>query len=463
LPALDPNSQRSVPFFSLLGKELRDLARGNALWGSLLIVILLAGYSYVQAIQLFGEASRSSIGVPELARGLSPLDGIVAPTFGALYLVVTFLFPFIVIRTVAAEKQSGSLLLLLQLPYSTATMITAKFIASLAAWLLLLSPCLAALVFWKTSGGHLGGIETANLALGHLLYALVVTAVSLLAATTTSQTASAGIIVLAVTIGSWVLDFAAAGEDGVLKHLAGLSLTQLLREFERGIFSLSAVLSVLIAAAGICAAAAVWLHPGTAPFRKWTRTLMVLAISALAIAGSAHLRVFRDATENRRNSFAASDETALRGIDAKVRIEVHFAAEDPRYYDFERSVLGKLRRVLPNVAIVRSDEGFHQVLTGSGDDSYGLIVYSVGGRSVSSRSTSEEEALPIIFDLAGVKRPSAGPDRESSGYPLIADATAAKVAFYGVFPLLVVALGGLIRFGTVWRRISPSHLPRRSS
>jgi ABC-2 type transport system permease protein len=462
LLARDPNPLRTGPIIPLLSKELRDLTRGTCLWGSLLIVVLLAGYSYVQAIQLYGEASRSALGVPELARSLSPLDGVVAPTFGALYLAATFLFPFIVIRTVAAEKQSGSLQLLLQLPYSTATIIAAKVVACLAAWLLLLSPCLAALVFWRISGGHIGWIETMNLVLGHLLYALLVAAVSLLAATMTAQTANAGIIALAVTLGSWVLDFAVVGEEGVLKHLSGLSLTQLLRTFERGVFALSAVLSVLIAAAGICTAATVWLQPRNHAFRKWTQTLGVLTISGLALLGSAHVRVFRDATENRRNSFASSDELTLRTIEGRLRIEVHLAGEDPRYDDFDRNVLGKLRRVLPNVEIVRADQGFHQVLTG-GDDRYGLIIYSMADRSATSRSTSEEEALPIIFDLAGVERRSAGPDIECPGYPLIADASAAQVAFYGVFPLLVVALGGWIRFGTMWRRITPSPLPRRSS
>ena len=35
---------------------------------------------------------------PVLASGLSPLDGVFVPTFGALYLAVTLLFPFVAIR-----------------------------------------------------------------------------------------------------------------------------------------------------------------------------------------------------------------------------------------------------------------------------------------------------------------------------------------------------------------------------
>ena len=51
---------------------------------------------------------------PELAAALSPLDGIWVRTFGALYLATTFLFPFLGLRLVGGEKQTGSLKVQLQ-------------------------------------------------------------------------------------------------------------------------------------------------------------------------------------------------------------------------------------------------------------------------------------------------------------------------------------------------------------
>ncbi len=78
------------------------------------------------------------------------------PTMGALYLVVTLLYPFVVIRTVSAEKQSGALKLLLQLPYSTAALLAAKLIAAVDR---LGRPAAAELdcgsVFGLQAGGHL--------------------------------------------------------------------------------------------------------------------------------------------------------------------------------------------------------------------------------------------------------------------------------------------------------------------
>ena len=82
-------------------KEMRDALSGRALWTMLFILCPLVGYSFFQAIALYGEASASARDSPVLASGLSPLDGVLVPSFGALYLAVTLLFPFVAIRALA--------------------------------------------------------------------------------------------------------------------------------------------------------------------------------------------------------------------------------------------------------------------------------------------------------------------------------------------------------------------------
>ena len=62
---------------------------GRALWTMLLILCPLVGYSFFQAVALYGEASSAARDAPVLASGLSPLDGVLVPTFGALYVAVT--------------------------------------------------------------------------------------------------------------------------------------------------------------------------------------------------------------------------------------------------------------------------------------------------------------------------------------------------------------------------------------
>ncbi|MGH7194497.1 MAG: ABC transporter permease subunit, partial [Candidatus Saccharimonadales bacterium] len=325
MPCRERSLLRGAPRRPLLHKEMRELLLGRGLWASLLIAVLLSGYSYVQAVQLYGQASQAAQNSLELARGLSPLDGILAPTFGGLYLVSTLLYPLVVICIVGVEKYSGAYQLLLQLPYSLAELAAAKLAASVAAWLLLVCPCLAALGLWTIQGGHLAGWETANLMLGHFLFALVIAGISLFSAAATQSAASASIAAIGVTLGFWVLDFASAGDEGLLKVLSELSLTQLLKSFERGVFSLGAVLGSLSATLGLTAMAGVWLRPDWSPTRKAVNSLLVAALTALAVAGATRIHFYRDAAEDRRNSFSERDEALLRKIDGPLNIHVYLA------------------------------------------------------------------------------------------------------------------------------------------
>ena len=80
---------------------------------------------------------------------------------------------------------------MVQLPYRLTDLVAAKFAAVIAAWLIVLIPVLSALVWWQLLGGHLDMRETATLILGHLLYALLIGAISFLAAALTEGGATA--------------------------------------------------------------------------------------------------------------------------------------------------------------------------------------------------------------------------------------------------------------------------------
>lgn len=439
------NLLRGAPRRPLLEKELRELVLGRGFWAALAISVLLSGYSYVQAVRLYGQASQAAAESPALGRGLSPLDGVLVPTFGGLYLISTLLFPFVVIRTVGAEQESGAQRLLLQLPYSLSELLAAKLTAAMAAWAVLISPYLAAAALWKLQGGHLAGFETANLILGHLLFALVIAGISLVAAATTETSASASIVAIGVTLGFWVLDFAAMNEAGVLKDLSELSLTRVLKSFEAGVFSLGIVVAALAAVAGLTALAGVWLRPDWSRTRKTAGSALATLLTALAIGASTEIRFYRDAAEDRRNSFSPGDEALLRTLDGRLSIRAYLAASDPRLYDLNRNIFGKLRRMVCRTTIVYDDAGADRFAPGG--DEYGRVVYSYKGRQAMSRSTSEEEVLPLVFQLAGLVRKVERDVQPYPGYPLIASPRPAEILFYCVLPGAVfcgwaIAAGG---------------------
>src|SRR4029079_12157951 len=119
----------------------------------------LVGHAFATAVDVYGEASDAGGGPAARAQGLSPLDGIVVPTFGAYAIAAMLLFPFVAIRAVAAEKENGALALLVQSRVNLGTMVIVKFVVLLVAWIVAWVPGVAALAMWRASGGHLYGPE----------------------------------------------------------------------------------------------------------------------------------------------------------------------------------------------------------------------------------------------------------------------------------------------------------------
>src|SRR3981189_3471370 len=142
LPSPEMLHVQNAPLRPLLVKELWEILGGRALWTLLLLECPLIGYSFFQAVSLYGEASGAAQASPVLATSLSPLDGVLVPTFGSFYVAVTLLFPFVAIRVLSAEKESGALRLLVQLPYRHGTLISIKLMAVLTAWIVCAIPAL---------------------------------------------------------------------------------------------------------------------------------------------------------------------------------------------------------------------------------------------------------------------------------------------------------------------------------
>jgi ABC-2 type transport system permease protein len=418
-----------APIQQLLAKELREIASGRALWIMLLILCPLVGYGFFQAVSLYGEASAAAVDSPVLGSGLSPLDGVLVPTFGGLYLAATLLFPFVAIRTLGRERESGALALLVQLPYRVPTLI--------AAWVAAVICAASALPLWLALGGHLYLPETLDLVFGHVLYGLLIGAIALFAASISENAATAAIITLAFTIGSWVLDFALAGQPGALGWISQLSLTQTLRPFEQGLLPAGLLLGILAAIGGFAALAAVWLHPGVPLATKCVRSLACLTIAAAVIGLATPVRLSVDLAEDRHNSFSVGDQRALADLREPLTVTVHLAPEDPRYVDLRRNVLAKLERAMPDVTIRLATSG--QSMVGSAtEEAYGEIDYSYGARSDKSRSTSHREILPLIYALAGRPIPEPIPSQDYPGYPLLANGSPALAWFFGALPLLIV-------------------------
>ena len=425
----------------LAAKELRELTLSKATLILFVALGPLVGHAMITAVDAYAEASGIGGGAAALAQGLSPLDGFVVPLFGAYALASALLFPFVAIRLLSSEKESGAMMLMLQSPATPHAMVLTKFLTLMLAWIVAWIPGVIGLLLWRSYGGHLALPELANVLFGHLLRAGLIAAVSLAAAAFLDGAATAAVAVLAFTLGTWALDFVAQVRGGAAQQLAAFTPDSALRTFEHGELSLAVFGVTLVAIAVLLVVASYWLHPGRSLTWITGRTAAALVVGAALTVAAAQMRGSWDASEDRRNSFSRADERALSRIKEPIEITVHLAPEDPRLSDLQRGVLRKLQRTTPNLHIAyvaRSGTGLFE----GADPQYGEVWYSVGGRRAMSRSTTVPIVLETIYELARVSPPaSANDDSEAyPGHPLRARARLAAPIFYIAWPILTIAI-----------------------
>ncbi|HET6978429.1 MAG TPA: ABC transporter permease subunit [Pyrinomonadaceae bacterium] len=433
---------RSPSFLRLLSKEFRELLASRAFWLLLLFVGFLVGHSFTTAVALYAEMSGTG-GPAALPQGLTSLDGVLVPTWGAYDLAATLLFPFVAIRMVSAEKESGALKLLLQLPGTLGSKLAAKGLVLLFAWLVAWLPGIVAIFLWRSYGGHTYTPETLNLLLGHLLRGLLSGGLGVAAAAIAEGAASAAIITLAFTVGTWALDFVAAGRGGLVQQLASYTPTAALRSFEQGLLRFSVVVVIVILSCAAFVLAGIWLNIGQTIKIRLLTTLALLIVTFGAVVAGANLRASRDLSENHRNSFSTVDETALRSINQPLKITIFLSPEDPRLTDFEQNVLKKLRRSLDKLDVEYAASSRTGLF--NSEEHYGEIWYELGGQKIVERSTIEEVVLDQIYTLSSVAVPDRSGDEGYPGYPLAAQPKHAAAIFYFFWPLLVIATWWLSR------------------
>jgi ABC-type transport system involved in multi-copper enzyme maturation permease subunit len=432
------------PYQWLLDKEWRDLLASRAWWVLLFAMGPLVGVSFISAVTTYAEASGLNGTAAGVGEAFSPLVGIWAPTFSACELAAAFLLPFVAIRLVAGDRQSGALKLEMQHPISSFARIGAKALVLLAGWIIASMAPVAAIVLWKSYGGCVYAPELATVAAGHLLNAGLTIALAAATASLTEHPSTAAILTLSVTVGTWIINFIAAVHGGVWERAAGYTPTAMVAAFQHGLVRLDVVLIALALVLAGLALAAVWIRLGVAVRRRVYESVALGALTAATLFACTFATVSWDTSESRGNSFSQADEEALERIRAPLRIEAHLAPEDPRRFDLEHRALSKLRRVMPKVQVqyvsATSIGLFEQTAP-----HYGEIWYDLGGRRAMSRITTAEGVLEAIYSIAGITPPAESDEGVFRGHPLAVPPKGAAMVFYGIWPALVVAGGFLVR------------------
>jgi ABC-2 type transport system permease protein len=430
-------------FVWLLEKECRELVASRSWWVMLVTIGPLVGVSFISAVRTYAEASGLNGTAAGVGEAFSPLVGVWAPTFSACELAAAFLLPFVAIRLVSGDRQSGALKLELQHPMAAFTRISAKAIVLLAAWILAILAPFLAVVLWRSYGGGIYPPELATIVIGHMLNAGLTVALAAATASVTEHPSTAAILTLTVTVGTWIISFVAAVQGGVWDRIAGYTPTSMVAEFQHGLVRLDAVLiAIALVVAGLTIAA-IWMRLGVAVNRRAYESATIAALTAALLFSCTFVTPSWDFSENRMNSFSEADEDTLKQIHGPLRIEAHFAPEDPRRSDLERRALSKLRRVMPKMQVQyvsATSIGLFEQTT----QHYGEIWYDLNGKRAMSRVTTAEGVLETIYALAGVNAPPETDD-VFRGHPLAVAPRGAAAVFYGMWPALVVATAFFVR------------------
>lgn len=441
-----PRAPRTRSAFEwLLVKEWRELLSSRAWWVFLILIGPLVGVSFIDSVRTYAEASGlhgTSAGVGE---AFSPLIGVWAPTFSGCELAAAFLLPFVAIRVVGGDRQSGALKLEAQHHLSAFARIGAKALVLLAGWIVATTAPILAIVLWVTYGGTLHPPEIASLLVGHVLNAALVVALAAAAAAATAHPSTAAIVTLGVTVGTWILNFAAAVHGGMWEKAAGYTPTAMVADFQHGLVRLDVLLMATAFVLALLLLAAIWMRIGVPARRRVNESIGLAVLTVGAVFACTLPRASWDLSEDRANSFSRRDEQALKQIDRPMRIEARLAPEDPRRFDLEHRALSKLRRVLPQVDV----EYVSATSIGLFEQSnphYGEITFEIDGRRAVTRATTAEAVLETIYYLADVTPPADVDEEVFRGHPLAVPPRGAAVVFYGVWPIAVAAAS------FAWRR-----------
>lgn len=420
----------------LVAKEWHELAASRAWWVMLVAAGPIVGIAFRNAVSTYADVSAD----PGCGIVCSPLLGIWAPTFSAFEIVAIFLLPFVAIRSLTGDRQSGALTLELQRPFPLGLRVAIKIAVVAAGWLIAFGAAAIAVGLWASYGGSISVPELAAVVFGHVLNAFLTIAMALAIAAMTDHPSTAAIVTLAITIGTWMVDFAAAVYGGVWERLAAYTPSAFVAMFQHGLVRASVVLIAIVLIAAAVTVTAFWIRPGV-PGRRRVIETSGLAFSAVVAAWTvSFVPGSWDASDTRVNSFDERDEEALARIAQPIAIEVRLAPQDPRRAAFERGPLAKLRRLQPRTHVsflARTSTGLYE----QADPGYGEIRCRVGDRSGVTRAVTDEALVETLLEVSGTPR-LGEMDLPYRGHPLSVYPAGAAAIFFLMWP--VVSAGSWI-------------------
>jgi len=395
---------------ALIYKEIKDVFFNKTSLIYFFLLFSLISYSFYSAVDLYSKASLAAIDNPLYATGFEPVSGVFTPTFGGFFLILSLIAPFLFIRSISNEVSNNTITLLAQFPYSLGFVFFAKFLSIIIVLIFSVFTFLPVIVFWKLLGGYLPIVELSVLILGYFLYGIFVLSVSFFSASFFKSNSQASIFSIAVIVFSWFIDF---GKDmnilSLFKTLSDWTVTARLKYFEDGILSFQSIAFFLVISSFFLFLG--YLFFNITIKNKLKPILCIIFISLILFIPLTKYQYNIDISESKKNSFSNSKNEFLKEL-PYIGIKIFLEPTDSRFKDYERDFLKKLKMV----------KNGQEISFAKGETlkkNYGSFKYSIGNKSETTYSNSENEIFMILENLSGYRVKKSLDSDKYKGYPLV--------------------------------------------
>jgi len=228
--------------------ELRRLFAQPLAWALLATVLGVLAYFFLLSLEAFLVLMPKLAGL-DVAPGVGDL--VALPLLRAIASLLLLVAPLLGMRSIAGERQGGTLPLLLACGLGDARIVLGKFVALLIFFAVLIALALA-MPLSLDLGTTLDLGRLAAAALGLVLFAAALAALALCASAYAQQPTVAAIVALALNLVLWMLDAGARLEGVTSSFINYLALPTHLEPFLHGIVaSVDIVYFVLLAAVAL--------------------------------------------------------------------------------------------------------------------------------------------------------------------------------------------------------------------
>ncbi|NLH47781.1 MAG: ABC transporter permease subunit [Myxococcales bacterium] len=228
--------------WAIADKELRQFFGGSVAYVVMAAFLMLTGFFFYDMVMSYNRYLGYTQMNPAMMDQLNINDLIITPLFHNINVILLLIVPLVTMRLFAEERNQGTDEMLLTSPVSIGQIVTGKFLAATAFYLLLLLLTgLYPAILFKYAKPDIGKLAAGYA--GLILMGVSFIAFGLFASTLTRSQVVAAIVSFAVLLVFWILGWLAESQAGVFgKILKYLAMTEHFERFSQGMIDTSDLL-----------------------------------------------------------------------------------------------------------------------------------------------------------------------------------------------------------------------------